>query len=149
MVSLGCYIRWTTRRSYENGNLIGQTPFAGAIEVNSLPLEFGRNMPGLPDYYHGRLDDVRIYDGVLSQSEVSDLYHENGWTGDRELNTIVITHGATFDPIPPLQIFSSHWKHYIWQFAMADAVSDNRDIYLIRKGNIYAIDASYSDFANI
>src|SRR5690606_37655694 len=57
-------------RYYENGSLIGQTPFTGAIEVNSLPLEFGRNMPGLPDYYHGRLDDVRIYDGVLSQAEI-------------------------------------------------------------------------------
>lgn len=136
-------------RYYENGNLIGQTPFTGVIEVNSLPLEFGRNMPGLPDYYHGRLDDVRIYDGVLSTSEISDLYHENGW-GGRELNTIIITHGFTGDGVPPLNpITETRWKHLRWQFAMADAVSDNRDIYLIRKGIVYPIEATYSQFAAI
>ncbi|MFZ2864835.1 MAG: hypothetical protein WA440_08805, partial [Ignavibacteriaceae bacterium] len=73
-----------------------------------------------------------------------------GWTG-RELNTIIITHGFTGDglifPINP--ITETKWKHLRWQFAMADAVSDNRDIYLIRKGNVYPIEATFSQFAAI
>jgi len=51
-------------------------------------------------------------------------------------NTIIITHGYThngnFQPIP-----ESQWRHYVWQFAMADTVSNNRDIYMIRKGKIW------------
>ncbi|GMV00337.1 MAG: LamG domain-containing protein [Ignavibacteriota bacterium] len=135
---------------YENGTFIGQTTFSGNIQVNDLPLEFGRNMPGLPDYYHGRIDDARIYNRALTETEIQELYHENGWTG-RELNTIIITHGFTGDglifPINP--ITETKWKHLRWQFAMADAVSDNRDIYLIRKGNVYPIEATFSQFAAI
>ena len=42
-------------------------------------------------------------------------------------------------PPPPTPIDRSEWQHYIWQFAMANAVADsnNRDIYIIRKGKIW------------
>jgi hypothetical protein len=59
-------------------------------------------------------------------------------------NTIIITHGYThngnFQPIP-----ESQWRHYVWQFAMAYGISNNSDIYLIRKGLIYKINESLDD----
>ena len=64
---------------YVNSILVGEIPFVGNILSNDLPLELGRNVPGTTEYYHGRLDDVRIYSRDLSQTEISDLYHENGW----------------------------------------------------------------------
>ncbi|MHA2101440.1 MAG: LamG domain-containing protein, partial [Candidatus Kariarchaeaceae archaeon] len=36
-------------------------------------------------YFHGKIDDVRIYDKALTEEEVLSLYHENGWTGDEGL----------------------------------------------------------------
>ncbi|MEJ5261800.1 MAG: LamG-like jellyroll fold domain-containing protein [Ignavibacterium sp.] len=138
-----------TIKFYENGIFIGQTSFWGNIQADELPLEFGRNMPGLPDYYHGRLDDVRIYNRALSETEIQELYHENGWSG-RSLNTIIITHGFTGEGLPPIfPIDKTKWKHLRWQFAMADAVSNERDIYLIRKGDVYPIEATYSQVASI
>ena len=65
-------------------------------------------------------------------------------------NTIVITHGYTaeeYNPIVPIS--ESRWEHYVWQFAMAIAVSNNCDIYLIRKGKIWKSIASYNDFENM
>lgn len=101
-------------------------------------------------YYDGGMDDIRIYNRVLNETEIQDLFHENGW-GGRELNTIIITHGFTGEglilPINPIE--QTQWKHLRWQFAMADAVSDNRDIYLIRKGVVYPLEATYSQFAAI
>jgi len=60
-------------------------------------------------------------------------------------NTIIITHGYTKDVIG-FPITASKWKHYVWQFAMADAVSNNRDIYLIRKAEVYKVNLQYLDF---
>ena len=33
-------------------------------------------------YLYGSLDDVRIYNRALSESEIQALYHEGGWTGN-------------------------------------------------------------------
>lgn len=33
-------------------------------------------------WFNGKIDDVRIFNYVLSDAEINDLYTENGWTGD-------------------------------------------------------------------
>ena len=46
--------------------------------VNSLELEIGRDSPGLVEYLNGSLDDLRIYNRVLSAAEVKALYEGGG-----------------------------------------------------------------------
>ena len=33
-------------------------------------------------YFHGKIDDVRIYNRALTEAEIQALYHEGGWTGN-------------------------------------------------------------------
>ena len=33
------------------------------------------------NYYNGQIDDIRIYNRALTESEIYALYHEGGWTG--------------------------------------------------------------------
>ena len=37
-------------------------------------------------YFHGLIDDIRVYDKILSEEEISDLYHEGGWPGPSHIN---------------------------------------------------------------
>ena len=54
----------------------------GSISTG-VPLYCGANYAGgqLASFYQGALDDIRIYNRVLTQSEVTQLYQEGGWTG--------------------------------------------------------------------
>lgn len=58
---------------YIDGNLISQTLGQGAIFDNPSDLYFGRHGV-LGRFYNGAIDDIRIYDGGLSATEVSQLY---------------------------------------------------------------------------
>ena len=43
----------------------------------------GQNYLGqVVDQLNGCIDDIRIYNRELSSNEISDLYHEHGWTGN-------------------------------------------------------------------
>lgn len=122
-----------------------------SIQNTSVKFRIGHALQDYLSSFIGSLDDLRIYNRALSEQEILNLYQEGGWTGNRELNTIIITHGFTGEgpiiPINPIQ--STKWNNLRWQFAMADAVSDNRDIYLIRKGEVYAMDADSLQYADI
>lgn len=61
---------------YKNGVLIGQnsSPSPFSLSTNN-PLYIGRDDPGFTDYYTGKIDDIRIYNRVLSYSEVVSLYN--------------------------------------------------------------------------
>jgi len=58
---------------YLDGQLISQLPGQGAIVDNFSDLFFGRHGV-LGRFYDGALDDIRIYDGALSSTEVRRLY---------------------------------------------------------------------------
>ena len=75
-------------------------------------------------------------EGISSVGTLSSFNHSN---------TIIITHGFTADyVIVPIE--ESKWKDFIWQFAMANAVSNNRDIYFIRKGRVLKAKATYEQY---
>jgi hypothetical protein len=42
--------------------------------VNDHPLEMGRQLSSSPGYFHGSLDQVRLYDQVLSEIQITDIY---------------------------------------------------------------------------
>ena len=66
-----------TIKAYVNGQLAGSTFWPGALSTPDRPLVFGQF---LSQYWRGALDDVRIYDRVLSTDEIQQLLHEGGWT---------------------------------------------------------------------
>jgi Concanavalin A-like lectin/glucanases superfamily len=61
-------------RLYVDGELAGASAFTGAWPATG-PLQVGRAKHGgvYTDYWPGAVDDVQVYAGVLTQSEIDDL----------------------------------------------------------------------------
>lgn len=67
----------TDIRCYLDGALVQTTNHPGNISDENRPLTFG---VFVADYWAGALDDVRIYNRVISDpAEISALYHERGY----------------------------------------------------------------------
>jgi trimeric autotransporter adhesin len=63
--------------SYIDGVLVETRDHPGNIAAGNTPLAFGIFHA---NYFHGSIDDVRIYDRVISTpAEISALYHEGGF----------------------------------------------------------------------
>lgn len=61
---------------YYDGKKVAQYPFSSRLTRNSSPLFIGRDNPGIIDDYKGALDDIRIYNIGLNDSEIYSLYRE-------------------------------------------------------------------------
>ncbi|NLP11363.1 hypothetical protein GX408_13295, partial [bacterium] len=84
---------WQTNRWYHittTYDKISLTTYVDGVQQNvrslskSLPIAsyhlfIGAQSDGPGSYFNGCIDDVRIYSRALNSSEVSSLYHENGW----------------------------------------------------------------------
>jgi hypothetical protein len=72
-------------RLYLNANLISENACSGGGRIWDSASEIGigaRRYPGTNNgYFQGQIDDVRLYEGQLSQREIEALYQEGGWTG--------------------------------------------------------------------
>lgn len=75
----------TTIKYYVNGNLYetNTTPLIQNI-INTDNAEIGCWVyAGTPwGCFDGLIDDIRIYDRAITESEISELFHENGWSND-------------------------------------------------------------------
>jgi chitodextrinase len=59
----------STLRLYVNGTLVATRPIAGALQASDGPLRIGGN--GVwPEWFAGRIDEVRVYGRALSQGEI-------------------------------------------------------------------------------
>ena len=65
---------------FVNGVLAGETsaPVMDPSYRSSDPLFIGKDRNSVR-FFKGSIDDIRIYRGVLSDSLIQALYHENGW----------------------------------------------------------------------
>jgi hypothetical protein len=63
-------------KTYLNGNLVWTFPFNTTFELNKSPLHIGKDMPGGIEYFRGALDDLKIFNGVLSQQQISSYYSD-------------------------------------------------------------------------
>ncbi len=61
-------------RYFVNGSLIATTAFSEKMMGDSRPLEIGRDVPGITEFFNGRIDEVRIYNRALSENEILTLY---------------------------------------------------------------------------
>ncbi len=73
---------------YVNGIETKRKPVLGKLNTTTRPLCFGSNPIEGGQYFHGGLDDVKIYNKALTSDEISKLYL-NGTTGTDAGNFIV------------------------------------------------------------
>lgn len=66
----------TVGKCYVNGILIGSTTLDLTIPTDNLPLIIGQDSPGAFEYFNGIIDEVRIYNRVLTQSEIDTLAND-------------------------------------------------------------------------
>lgn len=64
------------QRIYINGNLAGQARFSGTPVSNSLPLQLGADQNALGRYFNGELDELKIYNGALTDAAITALVAE-------------------------------------------------------------------------
>jgi len=60
---------------YLDDTLVASVPFTTNILNNTLPLEFGRDVPGVTEVFNGKIDDIGIWNRALSQQEITNLYN--------------------------------------------------------------------------
>jgi hypothetical protein len=56
-------------RTYMNGRLVGTRAQSGALRTSARPLRFGGNAVW-PEWFAGRLDEIRVYDRALTAAEI-------------------------------------------------------------------------------
>lgn len=61
-------------KAYLNGVKVMDMPYYTEFEPNNLPLEIGRDVPGVMEYFHGSMDDLRIYNRALSSKEIQEIF---------------------------------------------------------------------------
>ena len=66
------YSQSTGLKAYYNSQLVYQGPGSGEIQTGSLPLRIGARVDTLyTEYYKGEIDEVRIWNTVRTQAEIS------------------------------------------------------------------------------
>ena len=66
-------------RFYINNTLMYTKFSSGPIKNINLPMVFGNSQSDVDTEFKGTLDDIRIYDRTLSDSEIFDLYYEGNY----------------------------------------------------------------------
>lgn len=61
---------------YRNGVNIYSEQKSFSLSSNNQALNIGRDIPGNAEYFHGSIDDLRIYSDCLSQTEIQNIYHD-------------------------------------------------------------------------
>src|SRR5439155_12776726 len=54
--------------------LYASLPHATNIQVETSPLEFGRDVPGMTEIFNGKIDDIAIWNRALSPDEITAVY---------------------------------------------------------------------------
>jgi photosystem II stability/assembly factor-like uncharacterized protein len=67
-------IKNDTVKVYVNGIFKGSGSLTGPIMLDTKPLEIGRDVPGSTEYFHGKIDEIRIYNRAITEREIDSLY---------------------------------------------------------------------------
>ena len=62
---------------YLDAEKVMDFPYTRDFVPNDLPLEIGRDVPGVLEYFAGVLDDIRIYNRPLSETDIIALYKDD------------------------------------------------------------------------
>lgn len=62
--------------AYMNGEKVFEDIYQGSLLQNNSPLFIGKDEPGSPEYLEGALDDLRIFNDALSETEILHFFKE-------------------------------------------------------------------------
>lgn len=95
----------STINLYVNGVLDGTTSYVSSVNTTTVAVSIGRRLSGTPGYYNGLLDDVRIYNQVLTADEIMTLYNSSAFTRYFSITNVsrdgagnIVSSGGTDDP---------------------------------------------------
>ncbi len=71
---IACVYDSSTLKIYADGFLQGETSFGETLFSDTGPLNMGRNPATGGNYFHGVIDEVRIFNRALSQQEILTLF---------------------------------------------------------------------------
>ena len=108
------------RKIYVNGSLVASDSTTFALIANSLPLEIGRKPVYGFDSFKGIIDDVRIYNRALSDSEVQQLYGNTDRgqiVGSMSIITQPASHNSSLGDSTSFSVFAADTVplNYQWQ----------------------------------
>lgn len=63
-------------RMYLNGELVWSNPFNETFYKNKSALFIAKDPPGGLEYFRGAMDDLKIYNGVLSAQQIREMYND-------------------------------------------------------------------------
>ena len=63
-------------KTYLNNIKVFEMPFNGILVPNNDPLFIARDIPGIDEYFKGALDDLKIYNRAINESEILNLFIE-------------------------------------------------------------------------
>lgn len=97
---------------YINGNLVGTANYDMTFaNNNTLPLEIGRDAAGATDYFHGKIDEVRIYNRVLSLCEIRQV---GGFANTTPATLLPAITGNTSICVNQLTVLSNTTSGGVW-----------------------------------
>jgi len=68
----------TSVKIYVNGTLAGESTLNGSVDLKGEPILVGANLsPGDWNWFNGIIDEVKVYNRVLSAAEVATIYTES------------------------------------------------------------------------
>jgi len=82
---------------YIDNILVGQTEHTGTFGAPSGNFILGNDITYHNRFFHGLIDDIKIYNYALNVYEISDLYCENGWC-DEPVYGCTDPEAINFDP---------------------------------------------------
>lgn len=68
----------SSQKIYLNGALLNSSSVSSSLVADDRPLTIGVETVGSTEYFIGKLDDLRVYNIALSESEIQALYHAGG-----------------------------------------------------------------------
>lgn len=81
-LSLGKWVFWVQTydgrmiRLYKDSQLVFSFPYSSQLQGNDNPMHIGRDVPGNEEFFHGTMDDLMIFDRVLSQRQIEKLQQQ-------------------------------------------------------------------------
>ena len=94
---------------YVNGQLYDSEPASGSIKTNTNKVYISRYDQGGNYYFDGTLDDFRIYNRALSESEIQQLYNESNTNGNSTNETRTLTDDRDGHTYKTVKIGNQWW----------------------------------------
>jgi hypothetical protein len=116
-----------TASMYVDGVLIGKGYLQGPAQADEKPLQIGRDRPGGLEFFHGKIDDVLIYNRALSDEEIYAMYSGTYGTGDHlNVNTSISAYpnpssGNTF-----FNISTTKYQHLVLRIINLNGITEAR-----------------------